>query len=204
MKNNHDIGLVTVGVDIQNDFCPGGSLAVPNGDEIISPFNAVISQTRAQSGKIVFTRDWHPQNTSHFINWPVHCVQNTNGALFHPKLNIQPHDVIISKGMGADENAYSGFDGIDPNGSTLRGILESELEIHKSLVVQIGGLATDYCVRATVLDALAMKKDFGSRLAIVALRNCMRAVNVKPQDGEKAIAEMQKAGAIFTDYPGGL
>ncbi len=92
--------LVTVGVDIQNDFCPGGSLAVPEGDQVIEPMNNVLRYTRESGGQVVLTRDWHPETTPHFDKWPVHCVAETEGAAFHPDLNVKESDIIINKGTG--------------------------------------------------------------------------------------------------------
>ena len=194
-----EIGYITVGVDIQNDFCPNGSLAVPNGDSIVAPFNKVAAETRERGGTVVFTRDWHPVETTHFNDWPVHCVKDTPGAAFHPDLDVQDTDIIISKGMGAQENAYSGFDGVSAHGITLEDIIETELAHHNKVIIQIGGLATDYCVKATVLDALQLKNRTGERIGIVALANAMAAVNIKPHDGEHALSEMRAAGVEFRE-----
>jgi nicotinamidase/pyrazinamidase len=170
-------------VDVQNDFCPGGSLAVPAGDEVIAPLNRLIEQFLERGDPVFKTRDWHPAKTKHFEayggSWPVHCVQNTRGAEFHPTLLDDKHIRIVSKGLG-DEDSYSGFDQTD-----------LALQLYRLGVeeVWIGGLATDYCVKNTVLDAL--KEGF----RVKAVKDAMRAVELKPGDGEQAIEEMRAAGA---------
>lgn len=199
MTHSNEIGYVTIGVDIQNDFCPGGSLAVPDGDQVIPPFNKVAAETRARGGKVIFTRDWHPAITTHFDNWPVHCVQDTFGAEFHPDLDVRDEDIVISKGMGAHENAYSGFDGVDAQGKTIEAIIETELAHHERVIVQIGGLATDYCVKATVLDALQLRQRTGGRLGVIALTDAMKPVNSNPNDGRDALEAMQQAGVTFLE-----
>src|SRR5436190_8407681 len=170
-------------VDVQNDFCPGGTLAVARGDEVVAPLNELIEEFLERGEPVFKSRDWHPEKTKHFAayggTWPVHCVQNTKGAEFHPQLIDDMHIRIVSKGLG-DEDSYSAFDGTD-----------LALQLHRLGVeeVWIGGLATDYCVKNTVLDAL--KEGF----QVKALENAMRAVELKPGDGEAAIAEMREAGA---------
>ena len=170
-------------VDVQNDFCPGGSLAVAHGDEVVAPLNKLIEEFLEHGEPVFKSRDWHPNQTKHFQayggTWPVHCVQNTKGAEFHPDLLDDKHIRVISKGLG-DEDSYSAFDGTDL-GLQLRRLGVEE--------VWVGGLATDYCVKNTVLDAL---KD-GFR--VKALEQAMRPVELNPGDGERAIAEMRDAGA---------
>jgi len=178
-------------VDVQNDFCPGGALAVTQGDEVVAPLNQLIEEF-LESGEPVFkSRDWHPEKTRHFAayggTWPVHCVQNTKGAEFHPELIDDMHIRVVSKGLG-DEDSYSAFDGTD---------LALQLRRLGIEEVWVGGLATDYCVKNTVLDAL--KEGF----RVKALKNAMRAVELKPGDGERAIAEMQNAGAEIQEQEAG-
>lgn len=170
-------------VDVQNDFCPGGALAVAEGDQVVAPLNRLI-QEFLQSGEPVFrSRDWHPRETNHFTEfggtWPVHCVRDTKGAEFHPDLIDDPRIITISKGMG-DEDSYSAFDATEL-GSQLRQLGVEE--------VWVGGLATDYCVKNTVLDAL--KEGFRVKVR----EDAMRAVNLNAGDGERAIEEMRLAGA---------
>jgi nicotinamidase/pyrazinamidase len=180
-------------VDVQNDFCPGGTLAVPHGDEVVGPLNQVIGQFLERGAPVYKSRDWHPPTTKHFAayggTWPVHCVQNTKGAEFHPALRDDARIKVISKGLG-DKDCYSAFDETD---------LASELHAQDVEEVVVGGLATDYCVKNTVLDAL--KNGF----KVKALQNAMRAVELQPGDGDRAIEEMRAAGAEIvsadsTDY----
>lgn len=170
-------------VDVQNDFCPGGSLAVSDGDAVVEPLNTVAAKVRKAGGLVIATRDWHPVNHISFIKqgglWPPHCIQNTEGAAFHKELIIEDNDIIISKAE-AEDDAYSGFEGTD-----LEEILR-ERGIDKLI---IGGLATDYCVKNTVLDGLK------SGFPVMLLEDAIRAVNVEPGDGKKAITEMKANGA---------
>jgi len=170
-------------VDVQNDFCPGGSLAVTRGDDVVAPLNKLIEEFLERGEPVFKSRDWHPVKTKHFAayggTWPVHCVQNTKGAEFHPDLIDDMHIRVISKGLG-DEDSYSAFDGTD---------LALQLRRLGVEEVWVGGLATDYCVKNTVLDAV--KEGF----RVKALEDAMRAVEVNPGDGERAIAEMRDVGA---------
>ena len=171
-------------VDVQNDFCPGGSLAVAHGDEVVAPLNNLIKEFLDRREPVYKTRDWHPAQTKHFAvyggTWPVHCVQGTQGAAFHPDLSDDPRVTIISKGIDESADGYSGFDG-----TNLADLLREE----GVKEVWVGGLATDYCVKHTVLDAL--KAGFETK----ALADAMRAVNINPKDGAKAVEEMRNAGA---------
>lgn len=170
-------------VDVQNDFCPGGTLAVSHGDEVVAPLNELIDQFLERGDPVFKSRDWHQPTTKHFAayggTWPVHCVQNTQGAEFHPALRNDPRIKIVSKGLG-DTDCYSAFDETD---------LAAQLRQQNVEELVVGGLATDYCVKNTVVDALHK----GFRVKAVA--DAMRAVEVHPGDGEKAIEEMRAAGA---------
>lgn len=193
MENTFDKPkLITIAVDVQNDFCPGGTLAVSEGADIVSPVNDVMSYTRQTDGIVVATRDWHPATTPHFDKWPVHCVANTPGADFHPALDIQPTDIIISKGMGQTDG-YSAFEGQTDGGATLEEVIELEARDRRVAVV-IGGLATDYCVLNTVLDATKIQAR-NKNIQVFALSDAMRAVNIQPQDGNEALLQMKTAGA---------
>jgi nicotinamidase/pyrazinamidase len=177
-------------VDVQNDFCPGGTLAVAHGDKVVEPLNEQIDEFLERGAPVYKSRDWHPATTKHFEayggTWPVHCVQNTKGAEFHPALRDDPRITVVSKGLG-DTDCYSAFDETD---------LVSQLREQGVEEVVVGGLATDYCVKNTVLDAL--KHGFKVKL----LENATRAVDLQPGDGDRAIEEMRAAGAeiVSTDY----
>ncbi len=182
MTNERKKALIVV--DVQNDFCPGGSLAVAHGDEVIAPLNRLMKEFLDRGEPVFKTRDWHPVKTKHFADyggaWPVHCVQNTRGAEFHANLSDDQRVSIISKGIDESADGYSGFDGTD---------LAQILREQGVKEVWVGGLATDYCVKHTVLDALEQGFE------VKALADAMRPVNVNPNDGEKAIEEMRNAGA---------
>jgi len=174
-------------VDVQNDFCPGGTLAVANGDEVVPPLNKLVDEFLKRGDPVFKSRDWHPPTTKHFEayggTWPVHCVQNTRGAEFHPQLRDDPRIHIISKGLG-DTDCYSAFD----ETNLAEQLREADVE-----EVLVGGLATDYCVKNTVLGAI--KEGFH----VKALKDAMRPVDLQPGDGERAIEEMRKAGAKIVE-----
>lgn len=174
-------------VDVQNDFCPGGSLAVPNGDQVVEPLNAYIQQFLVAGRPIFFSRDWHRPDAEHFKSWPPHCVQNTLGAAFHPSLFVPETATIITKGDEKTGDAYSAFEGHNENGVSLNALLK-QLGI---TTLFVGGLATDYCVKSTVLDGL------NRNYSVELLNDCCRAVNLKPEDGDKAEEEMLVAGAVW-------
>lgn len=177
-------------VDIQNDFCPNGSLAVPKGDEVVNVLNKMTAYARDNGWVVAASRDWHPAVTKHFKAyggiWPVHCVAESKGAEFHKDLDIS-NAVIVSKGIG-DRDDYSAFDGKTDSGLPLGFYLDGK----GVREVYVGGLATDYCVKETVLSACRA----GFRTYF--LTDASRAVNIKPSDGEQAISEMKRLGAIVT------
>jgi nicotinamidase/pyrazinamidase len=176
-------------IDVQNDFCPGGALAVKDGDRVVPVLNSYIDRFTKAGLPIFATRDWHPEKTTHFITgggpWPPHCIQGSKGAEFHPDLKLPPDTVIVSAGMGPDEDGYSGFLGINDSRTKLVDLLRRR-GVER---IFVGGLATDYCVKHTVLDGL--RENF----KVVLLTDAVRGVNLKPGDSERAIAEMQQAGA---------
>ncbi|BCW95370.1 MAG: bifunctional nicotinamidase/pyrazinamidase [Fimbriimonadales bacterium] len=176
-------------VDVQNDFCPGGALAVSDGDQVIAPLNRAAQTIVQRGGLVVASRDWHPPTTRHFQQyggqWPVHCVQGTLGAAFHPDLRLPDGAVIVSKGTGAEDDGYSAFEGRTDDGSTL----DETLRAHGVRRLLVGGLATDYCVRASVLDALKHGYE------VVVLTDAIRGVNLQPDDSARALQEMQTHGA---------
>ena len=178
-------GDALVIVDVQNDFLPGGSLAVPHGDEIVPVLNAAIAEFQAKGLPILATRDWHPANHCSFKAngrpWPVHCVAGTSGAEFAPGLVLAGNVMIISKAAGAEQDAYSGFAGTD---------MHQRLRATGVRRVFVGGLATDYCVLNTVKDARSAGYE------VVLMLDAIRAVDVNPGDGERAIAEMKRLGAV--------
>ena len=171
-------------VDVQNDFCPGGSFAVAQGDEVVAPLNKLMKEFLDRGEPVYKTRDWHPEKTKHFAiyggTWPIHCVQNTRGAEFHSDLLDDPRITVISKGFDERADGYSGFDG-----TQLAQLLRDE-EVKE---IWVGGLATDYCVKETVIDGVH------NGFKVKALADAMRAVNVKTDDGKKAIDLMKEAGA---------
>ncbi len=171
-------------VDVQRDFMPGGSLPVPKGDEIIDQLNTIISEFQKRGLPIFFTRDWHPPNHISFRDrggpWPPHCVQGTEGAEFHPDLRVPEDAVIINKATDPDKEAYSGFDGTN---------LADELRERGVRRLFVGGVATDYCVRATVLDGLKLGFE------VIVLEDLIRGVD--PNTSREALKEMVLKGAIL-------
>lgn len=180
-------------IDVQNDFCPGGALAVAQGDQVVAVINQYVERFVAAGQKIIATRDWHPAQTRHFKAfggiWPVHCVQNTHGAEFHPGLKLGNTAAILSKGVLPDGDSYSGFDADDQAGAGLASLLR-DAAIERLFV---GGLATDYCVKQTVLDGLQRGFD------VTVLTDAVRGVDLTPGDSIRALAEMQSAGARFLE-----
>jgi nicotinamidase/pyrazinamidase len=176
-------------VDVQNDFCPGGALPVPEGDRVVPVLNQYVEAVRRSGGDVFASRDWHPSGTKHFRAaggpWPPHCVQGTGGAAFHARLDLPTHAVIITKGDNPRDDGYSAFDGVDPSGRPLLEVLR-ERHIDRLLV---GGLATDYCVRASVLDGLRHGFD------LVLLLDAVRGIDLKDGDVARALDEMLRAGA---------
>jgi nicotinamidase/pyrazinamidase len=179
--NSQDALIV---VDVQNDFCPGGLLAVENGDQVVPVLNRWIESAKQGGAVVVASRDWHPPHHVSFKErggiWPEHCVQGSPGAEFHPELKLSEDTMIVSKGTGLDKDNYSAFDDTGL-GDRLR-----EAGVNR---VWVGGLAQDVCVRATVLDAL--EQGFETYL----IKSATRPVDLKPGDGERAIEEVLKAGA---------
>ena len=176
-------------VDIQNDFCPGGALPVPDGDRVVPVLNEYAARFAAAGRPVFASRDWHPARTRHFQEfgglWPPHCIQGTPGAEFHPDLRLPPGTAVVSTGMDPEEEGYTAFPSRLSDGTELAEALRAA----GMRRVYVGGLATDYCVRATVLDALAAGFD------ITLLLDASRGVNLQPHDAEAAIEVMVRAGA---------
>jgi nicotinamidase/pyrazinamidase len=177
-------GDALIVVDVQNDFLPGGALGVPRGDEVIAPLNRCLAEFARRDLAIFATRDWHPREHCSFRPqggpWPPHCIAATAGAQFPDALRLPPQAQLVSKATRPEADAYSGFEGTN---------LAEQLRALKCTRVFIGGLATDYCVRATALDALA------AGFEAVVLQDAVRAVDVQPGDGERALQEMAARGA---------
>jgi len=171
-------------VDVQNDFLPGGSLAVPHGDEVVPVLNRAIGAFEAQGLPVYATRDWHPERHCSFRAqggpWPPHCVAHTRGAEFAPALRLAPAATLISKATSADRDAYSGFEGTD---------LDRRLRAGGIRRLVVGGLATDYCVLNTVRDALQRGYE------VMLLTDAIRPVDIQPGDGRRAEEEMARLGA---------
>ncbi|MFZ5862464.1 MAG: nicotinamidase [Nitrospirota bacterium] len=182
-------GDALIVVDVQNDFLPGGALAVPKGDAVAPALNRYLAAWRARGAPVFATRDWHPADHCSFQErggpWPVHCVAGTRGAEFAPGLDLSNDAVVASKGDSRDRDAYSGFDGTD---------LHERLQRAGIRRVFVGGLATDYCVLATVNDAVRLG------YAVYVLVDAIAAVNANPGDGQRAEAEMARAGAATVRY----
>ena len=186
IPNQHDTrirqGDALLIVDVQNDFLPGGSLAVPRGDEVVPVLNRYLRAF--QNLPVYATRDWHPERHCSFRAqggpWPPHCVAGTRGAEFAAALQLPPSAVIVSKATTAEQDAYSGFQGTG---------LDAQLRAANIRRLFIGGLATDYCVLNTVRDALKLGYE------VFLLADAIRAVDVQPGDGQRAEQEMTKLGA---------
>lgn len=177
-------GDALIVVDVQNDFLPGGSLAVAQGDEVVPVLNRYLAAFAEQRLPVYATRDWHPPNHCSFVAqggpWPPHCRAGTEGAAFAPALKLPPSAVIVSKATERDRDAYSGFEDTELDEQLL------QAKIHRLF---IGGLATDYCVLHTARDAIRLG------FQVVLLTDAMRAVNVHPDDGAKAIDALLSLGA---------
>jgi nicotinamidase/pyrazinamidase len=167
-------------VDPQNDFCPGGSLAVPHGDDIFPVVNVLMPRFR----HVLATQDWHPPEHRYFQAyggpWPYHCLQGTPGAEFHPALNRAPIQAVVRKGMNRELDGYSGFAGTD---------LAERLRLRGIRRVFVCGLATDYCVKATAIEAIE------NGFEAYVLTDAIRPVEVEPGDGERGLRAMSEAGA---------
>lgn len=189
----YDPTTALVVVDVQNDFAdPSGSLAVRGGEDVISYINAQIEMAEAAGATVAYSQDWHPETTPHFQKdggiWPVHCVAGTPGANFHPQLRVTDNSIRIRKGT-AGEDGYSAFSMRDPeSGSESSTGLARQLEQRGVKRVAVVGLALDYCVKETALDAA--KAGFDTLL----LADGTRPVNLANGDGARAVAELVRAG----------
>jgi nicotinamidase/pyrazinamidase len=176
-------------VDVQNDFCSGGALAVREGDEVVAPLRRLAERFALLGFPVYASRDWHPLDSTHFTtgggSWPVHCVQHTHGAQLHPDLQLPPAAMVVTTGAGKDDEGYSAFSGEVAG----RGSFADDLRARGVNHLYVGGLATDYCVKHSVLDARARG------ISVTVLTDAVRAVDLQPGDGDRALEEMQAAGA---------
>lgn len=185
-------------VDVQNDFCPGGALAVTNGDRVVPVLNEYVGRVRGADGAVFASRDWHPPRTMHFHSqggpWPVHCVQDTPGAAFHADLILPPDAIVVTKGDNPEDHGYSAFDGAAAGSDTTRpdgGRRPLVDVLHAGGVSRllVGGLATDYCVLNSVLDARAHGFD------TVLLLDAIEGIDLQAGDIARALDRMMRAGA---------
>jgi nicotinamidase/pyrazinamidase len=189
----YDARTALLVVDVQNDFAdPSGSLYVAGGEQIVPIVNAEVERAREAGAKVVYTQDWHPEHTPHFQRdggiWPVHCVEDTHGAEFHEDLLVADSEVVRKGHDGRD--GYSGFSVRDPlSGERGDTLLHEMLEANGIERLVICGLATDYCVVETVLDARMLG------YPVEVLTDAVRAVELQPGDGATALARMREAGA---------
>jgi nicotinamidase/pyrazinamidase len=189
----YDERTALIVVDVQNDFAdPRGSLAVPGADDVVAAANVELARAVAAGALVVYTQDWHPESTPHFTTeggtWPVHCVAGTWGAELHPALDLVRGAQTVRKGTGG-EDGYSGFGVRDPRtGAEHDTVLEAVLRERGVEKVVVVGLATDYCVKETALDAL--RRGF----AVEVPAHAVGAVDLEPGDGERALAEIRARG----------
>ena len=176
-------------VDVQNDFCTGGTLAVHGSERVVEALNRHLASAVAHDVPVYASRDWHPPTTTHFVayggTWPVHCVQQTRGADFHPDLHLPGDTIIVTKGTNPERPGYSAFEGETATGQPLVEDLRARGISH----LYVGGLATDYCVRQSVLDAIA------NGFEVTVLGDAIAAVNVAPGDDARSLEEMTARGA---------
>src|SRR5262249_19464134 len=190
-RNTDEMRALLV-VDVQRDFCPGGALPAPECDRIVPAINAYLRDAAAQGLPIYASRDWHPPVTTHFKpyggEWPPHCVQGSPGAAFHPDLELPAGAIIVSKGEDPDRAGYSAFDGATPDGPTLL----DDLRNRQVGTLFITGLTTEYCVKQTSIDASR------AGLRVILLTDAIGAIDAKPGDADRALAEMARMGVVLT------
>jgi nicotinamidase/pyrazinamidase len=185
-------------VDVQNDFCTGGALAVPGSEGVVAMLNRYIADAVAKDMPIYASRDWHPHDTSHFEPfggvWPVHCVQDSPGARFHPQLRLPPSTIVISKGQDAERHGYSALEGRTADGTPFLEDLRRRAVTH----LAVGGLATDYCVKHSAIDAA----DAG--LDVTVLEDAIAGVDLQPGDSRRAVADMREKNVDVVAREGSL
>jgi len=169
-------------VDVQNDFCPGGTLAVPDGEKVVPVINSLLDRFSL----VVASKDWHPDVSKHFEKWPKHCIQNTVGAAFYPQLDVEKFDQVFLKGTSGEDDGYSAFEATNKD-------LDAYLKSRNVTDLYVCGLATDYCVLASALDA--HQKGFN----VIIIKDAVRGVNLVKGDVERAVEEMKHKGIVFVD-----
>ena len=169
-------------VDVQNDFCPGGALGVKDGDKVVP----VIDRIMDQFDIVLASRDWHPEETVHFEKWPVHCVAGTEGAAFHPDLDVSKIDLELRKGTDNKDDGYSAFEATNLS-------LADYLRENEITSLYVCGLTTDYCVKASALDAI------NEEIHTYVVTDAIAAVNAQPGDDKKALNEMYANGCILVE-----
>jgi nicotinamidase/pyrazinamidase len=169
-------------VDVQNDFCPGGTLAVSEGDKVVPVINKLLDKFTV----VVASKDWHPKGSVHFKHWPPHCVQNTRGAEFHSQLKSENIQQVFLKGTRDKDDGYSAFEATNLN-------LNEYLNAKGVTELYVTGLSTDYCVKASAIDAA--KKGF----RVFVVTDAVSAVNVKPNDGQESLELMRATGVTLVD-----
>jgi nicotinamidase/pyrazinamidase len=193
MKRMNERSALLV-VDVQIDFCPGGSLAVPGGDAAVPVINRYIELFRSLGHPVIASRDWHPPVTKHFREfggiWPPHCIQGSRGASFHPRLALPDGALVVSKGMDPEQDDYSALDARLETGTTLK----DHLAAGGVKNLYVCGLATDYCVRETSLDALA------TGFTVTVLQDACKGVNLKKGDSARALEEIAGEGGKLADF----
>lgn len=169
-------------VDVQNDFCPGGTLGVKDGDLVVEVINEIIDKFEL----VISSQDWHPEDSVHFKKWPVHCVADTKGAEFHPKLNSSKINLKLKKGTDNKDDGYSAFEATNIN-------LSQYLKDNEVTTLYICGLTTDYCVKESALDAVK------NGIHTYVITDAIAAVNAKQRDDKKALKEMHVNGVTLID-----
>lgn len=181
-------------IDVQKDFCARGALPVPDGDRVVAPLNRYIADAVKRGWPVYATRDWHPLVTKHFRQyggqWPPHCVQDSDGATFHADLQLPPSVIVISTGESPEDDGYSAFEGRRSDGTALLDDLRQRGIRH----LYVGGLATDYCVKHSVLDARR------AGLEVTVLSDAIAGIDVNAGDSEQALDEMRAAGAHVSSH----
>jgi len=186
-----EINSALVIVDMQNDFCPGGALAVAGGDEIVPVINGYMALFRGKGLPIIASRDWHPRETKHFEKyggyWPEHCVQGSFGAMFRAGLLLPPDTPVFSKGMDPDRDDYSALQARNDAGTLTEFFIKEGVQ-----ALYICGVATDYCVLQTALEGLQLG------FSVTVLVDAVRGVDLRQGDSERALEELAATGAVFT------